>query len=1368
MYKRNTRILLVVTITAFSFLLCGQVSLNPEIPGLTDTVTLRYDASQGNQGLKDYNGEIYAHTGLITDQSSHPGDWKYVVADWNKNDARLKMTKVDDNIWELKFTISSLYGIPPASSVVALTFVFRSADGHKTGKAEGNRDIIYYLREPNFQKVAEVSSISKTPYPKWSQSANIYEVNIRQYTKEGTFRAFAQHLTRLRQMGVDILWFMPIQPIGKLNRKGNLGSYYSILDYKSINPEFGTAIDFKKLVDTAHSLGFRVILDWVANHTSWDHIWTQTNPEWYVKDSIGQYVSPYDWTDVIKLDYSNDEMRNAMIEAMKYWVEEMDIDGFRCDVAGEVPLDFWEKTRSQLEEIKPIWMLAEDADKHYLLNKAFNANYGWPLHHLMNEVAIGRTEAYKLIEQIEKDLKSYPTGSYPMHFITNHDENTWNGTEYERLMDGVKAFSVFYYTIPGIPLIYSGQEAANSKRLAFFEKDEIDWSSLSLADFYSKLNTLKHENKVLWNGAAGGDFAPIYNTKSKQVVSFKRSVDGQSMVVLINLSPVDAQTTIHMEGHEGNYLEYFTGESRIFSGNNEQFDLKPWEYKVYFLEKKIERRSLGAYIRHETNEAGLRIVTDMGSVTFQFLHPEVINVLFEYENIDTPKGYALLPDLKPLQARLTDKGDQIIYSTPLLEVRINKSDLGIAYHYKNRLLTYETRTFSESSSVALKINFKISSAEKITGGGLRVLGMDRRGNRLRLYNKPSYGYETHADLMYYSMPLAISSNKYMVFFDNVADGYLDIAATDKHILGFETNGGRWSYTVVTADSWQNLLKNFTNVTGNQPLPPKWVLGNLSSRMGYKSQRQVEDVVQRYEDTNMPLDAIIFDLYWFGKDLKGTLGNLDWYRDSFPYPEAMMTKLKSKGIKTILITEPFIIENTHKFEEALKNEILGKEKLGKPYLYDFYFGHTGLIDIFDPNARKWFWSIYRYHTQRGVAGWWGDLGEPEVHPDDIVHHTGIGINLHNAYGHEWAKLIYDGYVKDFPLTRPVILMRAGFIGSQRYGLIPWSGDVNRTWGGLKPQVEISLTMGLQGMGLMHSDLGGFAGDYRDAELYQRWLQYGVFQPIFRTHAQAEVPAEPVFWDDDTKDIIRKYIHLRYAMLPYNYTLFWLNSTRGLPPMRPLFFEEDDLKLFNNSSEYLWGDNFLVSPITEKGLNIKKIYFPAKSKWVDYYTGKIYKGGRSYDLTVRPYDIPLFVRAGALIPMAKIRNSIDSISTSQYEIHYYPILGKHISKTQLYDDDGISPNSFENGQYYLYHITCKNSKNKLKFAIQYEGQGWENQPSPAIFDFVIHHTDKKIRKMECKDELGNILSDAVEMYKYDHKNRKWTIKLNKVVHTLEIYF
>ncbi|MEM7298090.1 MAG: alpha-amylase family glycosyl hydrolase, partial [Bacteroidota bacterium] len=383
-------------------------------------------------------------------------------------------------------------------------------------------------------------------FPERAKSMNIYEVNIRQYTPEGTINAFVSHLPRLQAMGVDILWLMPIQPIGEKNRKGPLGSYYSIQDYTAVNPNSGTTEDFKNMVDEAHERGMLVILDWVANHSAFDHEWAQIDG-YHTVDSAGNVTWPEDtdWTDVADLNYDNMNMRADMIEELKWWVTEMDIDGFRCDVAGFVPMDFWNVAKDSLDQIKDLFMLAE-WDEPKMHDDAFHMTYAWGPHHWMNETAKGHFNVDSLEALIQGDIDRYGASPYRMMFTTNHDENSWNGTVFERFGEGHKAYAVWAFTVRGMPLIYSGQESGLDKRLRFFDKDTIDFSDVKYQEFYTKLLALKHENEALFNGEYGGGLSFIEDNNSS-VSSFRRSTGNNIVTVVVNLSDKE-QTVTFDEG----------------------------------------------------------------------------------------------------------------------------------------------------------------------------------------------------------------------------------------------------------------------------------------------------------------------------------------------------------------------------------------------------------------------------------------------------------------------------------------------------------------------------------------------------------------------------------------------------------------------------------------------------------------------------------------------------------------------------------------------------------------------------------------------------------------------------------------------------
>jgi len=414
----------------------------------------------------------------------------------------------------------------------------------------------------------------------WSKNATIYELNIRQFSEEGTFNAIVDRLDELKAMNVEIIWLMPIHPIGEKNRKGELGSYYAVKDYLDVNPEFGTKADFRNLVEEIHNRDMKVIIDWVANHTAWDNPLTEEHPEWYTKDEEGNFVPPVeDWSDVIDLNYDNSELRSYMTDALKFWVEEFDIDGYRCDVASMVPTDYWNSARKELDEIKPVFMLAE-AEEPELNEKAFDMYYGWTFHHILNEVAQGEQNADSLHAEVTRLEKAFPDGSYPMNFISNHDENTWNGTVWERMGAASYPLSVLTATLPGMPLLYNGQEAGMDKRLEFFDKDPIEWSEHDMREHYSKLFELKQNNPALQHGKNGGAYERISTSVDEDVYAFIRTNGIKQVFVIVNLSDQKQRFTIESTKVNGEFESLFDGDYVTFDRFIE-VEIDSWGYKVY-------------------------------------------------------------------------------------------------------------------------------------------------------------------------------------------------------------------------------------------------------------------------------------------------------------------------------------------------------------------------------------------------------------------------------------------------------------------------------------------------------------------------------------------------------------------------------------------------------------------------------------------------------------------------------------------------------------------------------------------------------------------------------------------------------------------
>lgn len=434
-----------------------------------------------------------------------------------------------------------------------------------------------------------------------AENAVIYEANIRQYSPEGTFEAFTKDIPELKKLGVKVIWIMPIQPISMTKRKATdgrtvtdikdekerakyLGSYYSISDYRGINPDMGSKSDFQDLVQTAHDNGMYVILDWVANHTGWDHPWIKTNPEYYHKNKKGEVTDPlnpetgesWGWTDVAHLDYSNPALHEVMKDEMLYWVKELNIDGFRCDVADNVPTSFWEFSIPKLREAKPLFMLMESNKEYLFKDNLFDMGYGWEAHHVMNDIYKGKKSVADMDSLFAKISKEYSKTAFFMNFTSNHDENSWQGTEYERMGDGVEAFTALTYTMPGMPLIYTGQEYELKRRLKFFEKDSIPKAKGKMFSLYEKLGTLKNNNSALNGAKNAASFNRIQTSNDKNIMAFARANKKDKVIYIANLSKQSTEFTLPLEGTFTNYL---TNEKVTFT-KQQKHQFKPWEYYI--------------------------------------------------------------------------------------------------------------------------------------------------------------------------------------------------------------------------------------------------------------------------------------------------------------------------------------------------------------------------------------------------------------------------------------------------------------------------------------------------------------------------------------------------------------------------------------------------------------------------------------------------------------------------------------------------------------------------------------------------------------------------------------------------------------------
>ncbi len=724
-----------------------------------------------------------------------------------------------------------------------------------------------------------------------------------------------------------------------------------------------------------------------------------------------------------------------------------------------------------------------------------------------------------------------------------------------------------------------------------------------------------------------------------------------------------------------------------------------------------------------------------------------------------PSHSIILEPQKPYYS-IIENDKWLRINTDSLSLAIHKNPYYIAFIYNNDTIVREEKGFFRRSDTD-GLRFKIGDNEKLFGLGERSNGIDLVGSKYNLYNRPKYGYEIGALNLNYSVPLVVSSNKYLLLFDNPQKGYADVGESENGILELAAIGGNMKYVVVAGSNFKIISRKYSELTGFQPLPPRWAFGNLQSRMGYRTQYETDSIANLTLKEDFPLDAMIIDLYWFGDSLIGTMGRLDWYKPNWPDPELMISNLRKKGVKTILITEPYILDSLDNFMIADDLNILAHDTNGNSYVNkEFYFGHGALLDIFKPEAGNWFWTKYKKQMEIGVEGWWGDLGEPENHPADQIHVNGTADEVHNIYGHYWHKALFENFRKDYPNRRLFNLNRAGFAGSQRYSIYPWTGDVSRSWGGLQAQIPLLIHMGLCGLPMIHSDAGGFAQGAKDNELYTRWLQMACFSPILRPHGSG-IPSEPVYFNDTTKNIVRNFMKLRYKLLPYIYTLGAEANIHGYPIVRPMFYEfPEDSTAYEVNEQYMFGNDLLISPIVVRGQETKEVYLPEGANWYNFWTNSITSGNRTITEKIILETIPIYVRAGSFIPMVQYHSSTDYYSTEELTLAYYFDPSNKTNSYTLFDDDGATFGTIDKGEYRL--LLMERSvidEKETHYTFNNQGDGYSDEPLVRRIKLEIIGINKsQVRSFKINNEQLEITSSHSESnigYYFDSKNERWII-------------
>ncbi|GJQ61428.1 MAG: alpha-glucosidase [Melioribacteraceae bacterium] len=704
----------------------------------------------------------------------------------------------------------------------------------------------------------------------------------------------------------------------------------------------------------------------------------------------------------------------------------------------------------------------------------------------------------------------------------------------------------------------------------------------------------------------------------------------------------------------------------------------------------LTAQSIGEYVSHEQYDKLFRIYSSNYKVDLYFYTESIAQVRFYDEaNYIFQPSYTVIADGNlPVSINVEDTADELIISTDSLRVVLNKNPMRFRYEdNQGNLLLGATEDSGQGLGVVNNkkyVRFQKPNGIGFYGTGERGMELNLDGFGFNLYNTQAFGYFNPPETMAANIPFYTTTGGYAMFFDNEYPAYLAFGK-ENEMISYDTEHGRINYFMIYGSTMFEQLKKYTWLTGRQPLPPKWAFGYIQSKYGYRNASEARSIVNTFRAKKIPLDVLILDLYWFNH-----MGDISWNTSAFPDPQGMMAEFREKGVKTVVISEPYITEYSVNYNQAASNGYLAKNEAGNPFTLGGWWScgcNAGLLDITNPDAADWWWSKHPLYMGDNLAGFWTDLGEPESHPWEMVHHLGPANKVHNLYNLFWAKLMFDKYPEARPNERIFNLTRAGFAGIQRYGALTWSGDVGMGYTPFEAQVPIMLNSGLAGLGYEHSDLGGFCCGNSDANLYKQWVQFGVFSPIMRTHGQEAYPQEPWEYGSAIENNLKYYIELRYQLFPYLYTLAHENSLSGKPLAMPyIMYNEANQSLLNEYSGYFLGSNIAVLPNTSEHSETK--YLP-EGKWLYYFrTGNIIiprvRNGGYLTAGGSGADINYYYKAGSITPMMPESQNLDDTPSNILNL----LIVNHESEDahfRLYEDDGITL-EYENGHYSYTDITA----------------------------------------------------------------------------------
>lgn len=740
------------------------------------------------------------------------------------------------------------------------------------------------------------------------------------------------------------------------------------------------------------------------------------------------------------------------------------------------------------------------------------------------------------------------------------------------------------------------------------------------------------------------------------------------------------------------------------------------------------------YSSHTESSGVISVVADSSVIRFSWYTNTIVRIdLLPTKSsiVDSSLVVIQRPDRR-ISIRMHESDSSLSISSSKMMILINKNPLRISMFDSSGtpLLSEPAGGGFATNGGKRLLQFSMDYRNHFYGTGERGNDLDKRMKKFVSYNTQVGGYSEPLATMNLNVPMFVTPNGFAMLIDNTYRGEFDFGASDSNLFTYTAEGGELTYYVIEASSIPEQLEQYTWLTGRQPLPPRWILGFTQSKNRYRSESEARSIVEMMRKKQFPCDAIVLDLAWFKN-----MGDISWDLDAWPNHEKMINQFLSDGIKTILITEPYIVEHSRHFQEASMKGYFAKDDKEKTFLLRDWWScgfdcNAALLDLTNPDARRWWWNKHPSIFGKNVAGIWTDLGEPEKHPETMMHFMGSAVKIHNIYNLLWAQSIFDGFNQIKPNERVVNLTRSGFAGIQRYGALPWSGDVARSFGGLAVQLPMLLNMGMSGIAYHNSDIGGYARNPTTPELYVRWMQYGVFCPVTRTHGAGESvkgsPTEPWQFGEEAESISRKYLQLRYALLPYNYSLAFENYSSGIPFARPLFWMDPaDPALSNESSSFMWGDAFLVSPIVAAGERKKEVYLP-KGVWTNFWTDVKEQGGSSIIVDAPLHKMPIFVKAGSIIPMGPVMKYSNERELDTVTLHLYPDRSVPASAASLYEDDGKTL-EYQQGKFALttfsQSLQGEQGKNRLTISLSPSKGMFSGKLAARTYLMVVHHIQKK---------------------------------------------